>query len=277
MWNWHLRTPPGKYQATYKGKYLGLFSAISQAKTAIEQAKSKPAEQLADSDTTDSDTKPQKPKFKGVVRMKRGDYQIQIYDKKSGTMKYVKRTSDPTAIPGLMKKVKSKQDNQIIKRSNTDLYSKECMIKRFGLCMRIYTNDDGSLAVPSDLGAAVHDMKCCPLLSVCCPALYYMSLLGKDGPWKEVLSKYWSEAFDQTAESSAVAVPLRIRSLQLVEPCDLTNEDLMVMVRILQRSALAAWEEDREEWDDNVNKNKLYFSGWQRMVIHIYIYYVYTC
>ena len=158
MWNWHLRTPPGKYQATYKERYLGLFSAISQAKTAIEQAKQ--AEQPADSDTTpsSSSSNDQKSKFKGVVRMKRGDYQIQTYDKKSGTMKYVKRTSDPTAIPGLMKKVKSKQDNQIIKRSNTELYSKECMIKRFGLCMRIYTNEDGSLAVPSDLGAAVHDM-----------------------------------------------------------------------------------------------------------------------
>ena len=116
MWNWYLRTPPGKYQASYKGKYLGLFSAISQAKTAIEQAKQ--AEQAADSDTTPSSSD-QKSKFKGVVRMKRGDYQIQTYDKKSGTMKYVKRTSDPTAIPGLMKKVKSKQDKQIIKRSNT--------------------------------------------------------------------------------------------------------------------------------------------------------------
>ena len=46
----------------------------------------------------------------------------------------------------------------------------------------------------------------------------------------------------------------------------MTREDLMVIVRILQHSAVDAWEYDREEWDSNVGRNKLFFMGWQRMV-----------
>ena len=197
---------------------------------------------------------------------KRGDYQLQAYDKKTRKMKYVKRAHDAAEISKIINQ-KKKNNDASKKRPNTRLYTKEAMIQRFRLLSRIYTNDDGSLAVMSDLEASVDAMRSCPLLSVCCPPLYYMSLLGKDGPWKSCVEKHWSQAFDLNATSSSSnRKSLHIRSLQLVEPCDLTREDLMVIVRILQHSAVDAWEYDREEWDLNVGKNKLYFMGWQRMV-----------
>ena len=256
--------PPGKFQAKYKLKYLGLFSSISEARQAVQHTENIEAQTSDIPHDID-----QRSQFKGVVRMKRGDYQLQSYDKNSGRMVYVERTSDPDVIAKFIaKKDKStKNIKKTMQRHKTDLYTKACMIKRFGLCLRIYTNENGSLAVMSDLEASVDAMKSCPLLSVCCPALYYMSLLGKDGPWKECLSKHWSQAFDPDADSSSSnGTSLCIRSLQLVEPCDLTCDDLMVIARILQTSAVDAWKQNRKDWDLNVGKNKLYYMGWQRMV-----------
>ena len=209
-------------------------------------------------------------RLKGVTLTKRGDYQLQVYDKTTMQMKYVKRTQDSDAIAKIIDQKNKKK--HVPKRSNTRLYSWEAMIQRFCLLVGIYTNDDGSLAVPSDLEASVDALRSCPLLSVCCPPLYFMSLMGKDGPWKRWVEKHWSQAFDLDASSSSSnRKSLRIRSLQLVEPCDLTTEDLMAVVRILQRSAVDAWGEDREDWDLNVGKNKLYFMGWQRMVTMMFV------
>ena len=200
-------------------------------------------------------------KYKGATLTKRGDYQIQVYDKSSQLMKYLKRTTNPVEV--------AKVQGAAMAREKTAWYTKECMIKRFKLCMQIYTNHDGSPAIMSDLIASVDAMKDCPLLSVCCPALYYMSLLGKDGPWKKALSICWSKAFDMNALSSLCGRHLRIRSLQHVEPHDLAHEDLMALARILQQTAGDAWRENREAWDLNVGRNKLYFMGWQRMVVII--------
>ena len=50
----------------------------------------------------------------------------------------------------------------------------------------------------------------------------------------------------------------------------LTDNDLMAMIRILQASALDTWSVDRTDWDLNVNRRKLYFMGWQRLVKHFY-------
>ena len=74
-------------------------------------------------------------------------------------------------------------------------------------------------------------------------------------------------AFDLNGASSSVGNSLRLRSLQHVEPCDLTHLDLNAMACILQGAALEAWQADRKDWDLNVGRNKLYFMGWQRMVV----------
>ena len=61
-----------------------------------------------------------------------------------------------------------------------------------------------------------------------------------------------------------------LRSLQLVEAEALTTNDLMTLIRILQVAALDTWKVDREAWDLNVNRRKLYFMGWQRLVKRFY-------
>ena len=210
----------------------------------------------------------------GVVLMKRGDFQLQAYDKRSKRMKYVRRTSSKQEVNQFLQSAKSKQSKQSQQSTQSKQFkrtkqSKQRLLKRFNIFLRIYTNEDGSLAVPSDLEASVNAMKCWPLLSVCCPALHFMSLLGKDGPWKSCLSEKWSQAFDLKAETSS-SKSLRIRSLQYVEASELTTEDLKVMALIVQSAAMDTWKVDREEWDLNVGRRKLYFMGWQRIVKRYY-------
>ena len=177
-------------------------------------------------------------------------------------MKYVGRTQDAKEVKSLLPDGSAAEV-----RPKTEWFSKESVVRRFTASMRIYTNDDGSPGIMSDLIASADNMINCPLLSVCCPALHFMSLMGKDGPWKEAVSGRWSKYFNMHAQTSSwKRLPLSIRSLQFVEAEALTSDDLMAMVRILQLAAKDTWVIDRKDWDLNVNRNKLYFMGWQRMV-----------
>ena len=88
-------------------------------------------------------------------------------------------------------------------------------------------------------------------MSVCAPALHFLSLMGKYGPWKSALAAAWAQVFDAQASVSvgaggcrrvqskrSVLYGVSVRSLQHVPASQLTESDLMAMARILQEAAL---------------------------------------
>ena len=256
-------SPTGKYQAKHKGTYLGLFRTENAAASAYTAAAAAAKESGSEEASTPAKAQTdRRAKYKGTTITKRGDFQVQVYDAKTQRMKYVGRTQDAKEIKSLLPDGSAAEV-----RPKTQWFSKESVVRRFTVSMRIYTNDDGSPGIMSDLIASADNMINCPLLSVCCPALHFLSLMGKDGPWKEAISGRWSKYFNMHARTSSwKRLPLSIRSLQFVEAEALTSDDLMAMVRVLQLAAKDAWVIDRKDWDLNVNRNKLYFMGWQRMV-----------
>ena len=71
----------------------------------------------------------------------------------------------------------------------------EEQLGRFKALMSIYTDADGSPAVMSDVTARTDAMLASPLMSPCAPALYFLMIMGKVGPWTEQLGRTWSKAF----------------------------------------------------------------------------------
>lgn len=99
-------------------------------------------------------------------------------------------------------------------------------IERFRVLMDVYTDSSGDPVVMSDLSSAVFSARSWPLLSVCAPGLYYASLMGKVGPWKENLANAWANCFSLSALESrsgsqwskkSLQSNVCLRSLQLVE------------------------------------------------------------
>jgi hypothetical protein len=59
------------------------------------------------------------------------------------------------------------------------------LIEHFNAWIKVFTDPSGEPAVPSDLMSAIENQKLCPELAKAAPALYYCSLMSKNGPFKE--------------------------------------------------------------------------------------------
>ena len=266
-----------RFQVSHAGKYIGFFSSFKAA----QEAKAKATEQTIKRKTN----APLKTsKFHGVVKRASGRYQAQVYDSNSQTMQYVGVADSAEDAADIVVQHAGVASRVHLKAKKHKRFNAEEMVERFKIFLDIYTDTDGSPAIMSDITSAVDDKIANPMLSVHAPALYFMSLMGKDGPWKVSLAKRWKAAFLMAKDASVVpkqSAPslqslqswksvLALRSLQLVEAEALTDDDLMAMIRILQASALDTWSVDRTDWDLNVNRRKLYFMGWQRLVKRFY-------
>ena len=140
--------------------------------------------------------------YKGVVRISGGMFQAQHYDHDSQTMKYLGSSTSAKGAAQLIAEYKGLELPKIKLKNTKRFGSDECM-ERFRLCMLMYTDMDGTPALMSDLVAAADDKIQHPLLSVTCPALYLISLMGKDGPWKAALARRWKQSLSLTARESS--------------------------------------------------------------------------
>ena len=220
--------------------------------------------------------------FKGVVKLGCGLFQAQAWDSDASAMGYLGTGKTAEAAANLIVKHKGVKSRSIITVAKTKRYKSDEVVERFKMLIGIYTDPDGSPAVMSDLTSSAQNRSAYPLLGVHAPALYFMSLMGKDGPWKAALAQTWASVFQGSANASAYSQlslqsldsllsmktidSIKLRSLQMVEAESLTATDMMAMAQILQVAAARAWQADRTEWDLNVNYRKLYFMGWQRLV-----------
>ena len=263
-----VRVGKRKWQVTHAGKYIGIFDDLPSAVHAKQQQQQQQKQQQC----------PDK-EYKGVV--KKGNYfQAQAYDKSTGNMKYVGTASSAEAAFRIL--VQGGHCEDLVKNKKRRLGAEA--VERFKICMDIYTNNDGSPAVMSDLTSAHQARVAWPLMGTCTPALYFFSLMGKDGPWRDSLGARWVGAFKADAGKSicsnaslqslrsmkSMRSAITLRSMQLLEPEDLTEDDLNAIITILQLAALDTWPIDRAAWDLNVNRNKLYFMGWQRLIKRFY-------
>ena len=120
-------------------------------------------------------------------------------------------------------------------------------------------------------------------MSVCAPALHFLSLMGKYGPWKSAVAAAWARVFDAQASVSvgaggsrrvqskrSVLYGVSVRSLQHVLPSQLTEGDIMAMARVLQAAALTTEQHDTTEWVRNVGRNNSFYSGWRQLATRYY-------
>ena len=188
-----------RFQVQHAGKYIGFFSCLKSAK----EAKAKAREQNQRARPIEGTSK-----FRGVVKRERGEgilYQAQVYDAAEGAMRYLGAAdSAEKAADILVEHVGAVSRTQIKTEKHLRFKSDE-VIERFKILMGIYTNPDGSPAVMSDITSAINNKIANPTLSVHAPALYFMSILGKDGPWKDAVAKRWKAAFLLTSNVSVIA------------------------------------------------------------------------
>lgn len=98
-------------------------------------------------------------------------------------------------------------------------------VQKFHVLLDVYTNEDSSIAVMSDLTSAADAMQQWPLLNVCAPGLHFASLMGKMGPWRQEVGTMWQKVFKLSAMESMCPVQSKqsllssvaLRSLQHVE------------------------------------------------------------
>ena len=96
-------------------------------------------------------------------------------------------------------------------------------VEKFKVMLNVYTNEDSSIAVMSDLTSAADAMQQWPLLSVCAPGLHFASLMGKMGLWRQEVGTMWEKVFRLAAVTSvcqsekSMLSSVSLRSLQHVE------------------------------------------------------------
>ena len=64
-----------------------------------------------------------------------------------------------------------------------------------------------------------------PLLSVCAPALHFLSIMDKFGPWKEILGREWRKVFapEGVASASDIDTAMRLGYKHPMGPLELSD------------------------------------------------------
>ena len=121
-------------------------------------------------------------------------------------------------------------------------------VEKFKVLLDVYTDNDSSIAVMSDLTSAADAMQQWPLLSVCAPGLHFASLMGKMGPWRQEVGTMWEKVFRLAAVTSvcqsekSMLSSVSLRSLQHVEAtmrsatCGLSDNPHNIYIYILPHS-----------------------------------------
>ena len=130
--------------------------------------------------------------------------------------------------------------------------------------------------MPSDLLGGIKLSTKCPMLEKHAPALLYLSIMGKYGPFKDSLARRFTAAFDASATSSqsipqhriksmeslkSMAYMLRLRYLKGVAGDDLVDEDVACIIQIAQLSWHDIAEVDLTAWITNVGRGNCFYSG----------------
>ena len=117
-------------------------------------------------------------------------------------------------------------------------------VAKFRVLMHIYTDMDGTPLVMSDLTSIADSIRRHPLLRTSAPALHFLAVMGKVGPFHVALGNKWSQVFKGHAMESvcpsrwslqSVLSGLPLRSLQYVEPDDLTKGDIETCCRFCKQ------------------------------------------
>ena len=173
------------------------------------------------------------------------------------------------------------------------------LIEHFNAWIKVFTDPSGEPAVPSDLMSAIENQKLCPELAKAAPALYYCSLMSKNGPFKENLRSKWLSTWSPESSESTLSMASKLSrktsnlktpklsklskgssgslesllsqtsltSLGAVPPQDLTQNDIIAMIRILQVTFLdTAKDNSISTWTREVCRNSQHYSGWQMLL-----------
>ena len=166
-----------------------------------------------------------------------------------------------------------------LKRKRSLTVALDDHVERFKALMHIYTEMDGTPAVMSDLTSTADVMRRHPLMSTCAPALHFIAIMGKVGPFKSAVGEKWSRVFKGRDTESVCPKRWRVqsllsgvslRSLQHVEAEDLTHADIGAMLQIMQAAAAATDTQDTSEWQRHVLHNNCFWSGWQLLMTRFF-------
>ena len=111
--------------------------------------------------------------------------------------------------------------------------------------------EDGTPAVPEDMTATIADRATNEDLIKEVPCYNYFSLMGKDGPWKEVLAKHCRKALRSGSLQSWIAIP--------------GQAYLDALIKMLQDAVLEVEQMDLQYWSANTGRNNLWYAGWRLM------------
>ena len=151
-----------RWQVYHQGKYLGIFSVgqlgCPNVKKVWLQAVAAKAHACGVSRAqllrvscvkrSQQSLQSQRPKFRGVTRSKRGQYQAQITGKYIGV--FDKQTKAANAVAG-----HTGVKVSTLKRKASQVVSVDDQIQRFKAFVRIYTDEDGTTEIMSDITASV--------------------------------------------------------------------------------------------------------------------------
>ena len=86
--------------------------------------------------------------------------------------------------------------------------------------------------------------------------LQRFSLMGKDGPWKEVLAKHCRKALRSGS----------LRSLQSLQSKESPGQAYLdALIKMLQDAVLEVEQMDLQYWSANTGRNNLWYAGWRLM------------
>ena len=113
------------------------------------------------------------------------------------------------------------------------------------------------------------------------PALHFLSIMGKFGPWKRNVARRWRQVKALRRNHSHVASFARrvspkqslqslvsLRSLQSVT--QLTVEDANALIRVVQAAAQDTEAEDTTAWAETAGRKNLFWSGWRQLACRYY-------
>jgi hypothetical protein len=202
---------------------------------------------------------------------KKGSY-FQAQDPTTGA--YLGLAKSAEAAARLVKDYRQDEPKDDDDSNRTTWLRGQKLVDHFTRWCSIYTDDKGKPVVPSDLSSC-RELVCGNRDFVThAPALYYICIMGKLGPFRTSLCARWRSAFKPQASVSVapstwsdkqvVSLKVSLRSLKSAQ--SLSRADFNAMVIILQQAVKDTGSIDLTMWTREVCHKNQYYSGWRHLL-----------
>lgn len=136
----------------------------------------------------------------------------------------------------------------------------DCQLERFRILIKVYKGN-----VPGDLDAMITFARAFPLFRVQAPALFFLAICGKEGPWMHAVHKSFMAVCATSGLVKCDGLDVKAEQLFLCladSSSKLATAANKLMHQVLTQAIETMVSQDRRTWSANTSRHVAHHSGW---------------